>query len=187
MLRRSQVMSRTPDGDSPNARVWTMRKTANTATILDLANAEPPRPADGVSVLPSVKADRGWTVPVLTEGSQADRVFREAAERRPAGFEDGRTTIGIRTPRWKYVRYNDGDGELYDLDRDANELRNRYDDPRLAGVQARLARLWEQVKDCSGETCRVPLPEALQRGPERNREGTDLQSRQVERRYGYFR
>jgi N-acetylglucosamine-6-sulfatase len=158
-----------------------------TATILDLADARPPRPADGVSVLPSVEGDRGWRVPVLTEGTQADRVFREAARRSPPGFEDGRTTIGLRTPRWKYVRYNDGDGELYDLDRDANELRNRYGDPRFADVQMQLAALWERYKDCSGEACREPLPEDLQRDPAQNRKGTDLQSRQVERRYGYFR
>ena len=39
-----------------------------TATILDLAGAKAPRPADGRSLVPSFAADRGWTAPVVTEG-----------------------------------------------------------------------------------------------------------------------
>jgi hypothetical protein len=112
-------------------------------------------------------------------------VFRDGP---PApGFDDVRTTIGVRTARWKYVRYRDGDGELYDLDRDPNEQSSVYGRPRYAEVQSRLQRLWASHKDCAGASCRRPMPRALQRGPARNEAGTERQARGFERRFGHVR
>jgi N-acetylglucosamine-6-sulfatase len=157
-----------------------------TATIADLAHAKMPFPADGVSLVPSLRRDRGWKVPVVTEGREESAVFKQARGA-TAGFDDPRTTIGIRTPRWKYVRYDDGDGELYDLDVDPNELTNRYGDPRYATVAAHLHKVWVAYKDCKGRSCRAPMPPRLQRGPVHDRAGTDKQSRGVRARYGYWR
>jgi N-acetylglucosamine-6-sulfatase len=106
---------------------------------------------------------------------------------RAPGFTDVRTTIGIRTARWKLVHYNDGDGELYDLDQDPNEMTSHYGDPAYARVQAELEKVWEAYKDCGGASCRAPLPADLQRDPVRDREMTDRQSLGVEARYGYYR
>ncbi len=156
-----------------------------TATVLDLAGARPPRVPDGRSALPSVRRDRGWTVPVVTEGLEAARVFRGPP--RAPGFRDARTTIGVRTARWKYVRYSDGHGELYDLDTDPNELVSRFGNPRYAGVQARLHRVWLTFKDCRGRACRAELPAELRRGPARLQVGTERQTRGVQARYGYRR
>jgi arylsulfatase A-like enzyme len=158
-----------------------------TATILDIAGARPPHPADGLSVVRSFGHDRGWSVPVVTEGLETQTVFRLARQHPALGFDDPRTTIGIRTARWMYVRYVDGDGELYDLDRDPNELTNRFDSPRYASVQARLDRVWQRFKDCRGAGCRARLPPSLRRGPHQEQVETDQQSRGVERRYGYWR
>lgn len=157
------------------------------ATILQIAGAKPPHPADGSSMVPSFEADLGWKLPVLTEGTEGDKVFHRAASRRSPLFTDARTTIGVRTPRWKYIRYNDGDGELYDLDHDPNELRSHYGDGKYAKVQAELNRVWLAHKDCDGQACRDPLPVDLQRDPAQNQKMTDQQSRAVERRYGYYR
>ena len=156
-----------------------------TATILDLAGATPPHPSDGVSVVPSFQADRGWRAPLLTEGLLTSRVFRDAASNPVAGFDDPRSYIGLRTPGWKYTRYDDGDGELYDLDSDPNELHNHYGDPDYAPVQDELERLWRERKDCSGSACNAPMPENLQRDPAANRTATLRQWRLVERRDGY--
>jgi arylsulfatase A-like enzyme len=158
-----------------------------TASILDLADAKPPHPADGISLVPSFAKDRGWRVPVVTEGLETSEVFRNAQSDRAPGFQDVRTTIGIRTARWKLVPYNTGDGELYDLDNDPNELTSHFGDPRYARVQAQLQRLWLAYKDCRGASCRAPMPAALQRGPSRDRVMTDRQSRGVQARYGYWR
>jgi N-acetylglucosamine-6-sulfatase len=167
------------------ARFDPVSTPAVTATVLDLAGARPPRDPDAGSLLPSVRRDRGWTVPVVTEGLEQSRVFRGPP--RTAGFDDARTTIGVRTARWKYVRYRDGDGELYDLDRDPNELQSRFGDPRYASVQARLDRLWVTYADCAGSSCRAAMPAGLRRGPARDHLGTDRQSRGVQARYGYWR
>jgi len=158
-----------------------------TATIVQLAHSTMPHPADGLSVVPSFKHDRGWTVPVVTEGLEGSKVFRKAKAHPAAGFHDPRTTIGIRTPGWKYVRYDDGDGELYDLDKDPNELQSHFGDPHYAKIQHELARLWWEYKDCRGASCRVPMPANLQRGPQADRVDTNKQSLGVEKRYGYFR
>jgi arylsulfatase A-like enzyme len=157
-----------------------------TATILDIARARPPHPPDGVSVVSSFRADRGWRVPVLTEGLEPTARPRDEAKARALGF-DTRTTIGIRTPRYTYIRYDDGFGELYDLDRDPNQQRSVYGLPRYAAVQRLLHQVWLDHKDCSAAGCRAPLPAQLQRSPAANKTGTERQARGFERRFGYAR
>jgi hypothetical protein len=46
----------------------------------------------------------------------------------------------VRTPQYKYARYDDGGAELYDLVRDPNELDNRVDDPACRAAVTTLAR-----------------------------------------------
>jgi N-acetylglucosamine-6-sulfatase len=59
----------------------------------------------------------------------------------------------VRTDTHKYVEYNNGDVELYDLQADPYELDNLYEsaDPSLLeDLQARL----EALRDCAGDDCR---------------------------------
>ncbi|MEP6816023.1 MAG: sulfatase [Marmoricola sp.] len=158
-----------------------------TATILRFAGAKPPHPSDGAVVVASFKADQGWKLPVITEGTTWDTTARRAASHHPALFKDGRSTIGIRTAGWKYLRYNNGDGELYNLTHDPNELASHYGDPSYAKIQAELDRVWLAHKDCAGRACLAPLPRDLQAQPAQNQAMTDTQSRGVDMRYGYYR
>jgi arylsulfatase A-like enzyme len=149
-----------------------------TATIADLAGATMPFPADGWSLVPAIRqGDQGWRTAVVTEGREVGATF-------PG---DGRTTIGLRLGQWKYVRYASGDTELYDLDADPNELQSLHDDPAYEEIGERLQALWLAYKDCVGDSCRVPLPEDLQRSPAENQAATDRQSQGVRARYGYWR
>ncbi len=50
----------------------------------------------------------------------------------------------LRTPRFKYTRYDDGGSELYDLDRDPKELENLVN---TAAYAHPLAQLKAQVAD----------------------------------------
>jgi arylsulfatase A-like enzyme len=50
----------------------------------------------------------------------------------------------LRTPRYKYTRYDDGGSELYDLDRDPNELENRVDSSAYAEELAQLNRQMDE-------------------------------------------
>jgi hypothetical protein len=79
-----------------------------------------------------------------------------AAVRR--GFADARTTIGLRTARYKLVRWASGVVELYDLEHDPNELRNLARDMAYAEVRDRLTRLWWRYRDCVATECAAPLP-----------------------------
>jgi N-acetylglucosamine-6-sulfatase len=160
-----------------------------TATIADLAGATSrmPYPEDGLSVVPSIQRDRGWAVPVVTEGLESGRVFPTLPMLKATGFHDARNTIGVRTPRYKYIRYSDGDAELYDLDRDPNELRSVLTDPAYADVRDELHQVWLDYKDCLGTSCRRPMPKNLRRSPLQDQIGTNTQSTGVQRRYGYWR
>ncbi|NUR07141.1 MAG: sulfatase [Nocardioidaceae bacterium] len=160
-----------------------------TATVAQLAGAtgRMPVPADGISLVPSFRRDRGWRAPVVTEGRLDTKVLPSQVPLMAEGFHDARNTIGIRTARWKYVEYSNGDTELYDLDTDPNELTGLQDDPKYAHVKAELRKVWLQYKDCRGAACRVPLPANLQRSPAQNHTGTNAQSRGVQARYGHWR
>ena len=76
---------------------------------------------------------------------------------------------GIRSDRWKYMRYPHGDGtpdrhkaELYDLEGDPGELVNLIDDPQYAGLvkdlQDQLATLMRQT---GIEQDTMPLDEGI--------------------------
>jgi len=160
-----------------------------TATIGQLTGATPylPYASDGYSVVPTIRrGDQGWTRPVLTEGligGDGSRTTTEAER----GFDDARNVIGVRTSRWKYERYVTGEEELYDLDKDPNELHSLAGDPSYAAVKSTLIALWWEMKDCAGSSCQRALPAGLRRGPDAERRGTNRQSQGVKARYGYWR
>jgi N-acetylglucosamine-6-sulfatase len=64
----------------------------------------------------------------------------------------------VRTNRWLYVEYRAGGRELYDLDRDPNELHSHYPDPRYTGIRHTLHRVLLRLAHCQGATCRRPAP-----------------------------
>ncbi|MCC7374552.1 MAG: sulfatase [Verrucomicrobiales bacterium] len=78
---------------------------------------------------------------------------------------------GIRTDRWKYVRYPHGDGspdrhtpELYDLRSDPGELRNLAEDRRHNSVRRRLEKQLASLLAAEGLTPdrdRMPLDQGI--------------------------
>ena len=94
-------------------------------TLCDLMDLPKPKTVDGVSLVGR------W------EG-------REAAPKRSILAAQGTAGTNrmamLRTPEFKFTRYDDGGGELYDLKKDPDELVNRFDDPGYAAVRGRLSR-----------------------------------------------
>lgn len=106
-------------------------------TFADLAGAE--FPADGRSLVPLLGGDEDlplWRTSVLLERLPTQRGYQ-----------------AIRTDTHKYVEYNNGEKELYDLEADPYELDNLYESADPSLVKDLKARL-EALKSCSGEECR---------------------------------
>jgi N-acetylglucosamine-6-sulfatase len=109
-------------------------------TVLDAADAGPGRVQDGRSLFglledPSVQ----WGRELLIEG----------------GTSQGLTFTGLRNYRWKYVEHTTGEAELYDLERDPDELVSRHADPALAPVRLALAARLARLRACAGAGCRA--------------------------------
>jgi arylsulfatase A-like enzyme len=116
-----------------------------TATILDLAGAKPGVPLDGKSLKPLfTDGEAPWRSSILIE-SPVTR-FEKAANR----------YAGVRTATRKYVKYQSGFEELFDLAADPHELRNKARDPAYASDLATLRGLESTLKTCVGESCWTP-------------------------------
>ncbi len=110
-------------------------------TILDAGNARATRRQDGLSLL---------------------RAGRRRFPGRDILLEDGPRLApaypfynAIRTPRWKLVRYRNGERELYDLRRDPAERRSLHDVKRYDRIERTLARKLRRLGRCRGTTtCR---------------------------------
>ena len=124
-------------------------------TLLDCAGLEVPTAMQGTNFRPLLRGD-------LPEGWQTAMYYRYWMH---AGQHNVCAHYGVRTPRHKLIYYY-GDAlgqpgavdapwppewELFDLERDPDELHNVYDDPDYAGVvaelRAELRRLQAQVGD----------------------------------------
>jgi arylsulfatase A-like enzyme len=114
-------------------------------TFAAIASVRPPDFVDGRSLLPLLAdPDMPWRHSFIVQ-----RVGLETDERlEPAN------ALALRTRRWTFVSYDDGERELYDLDKDADQLDNLIGraDPSL--VEALSSRLIE-LKSCIGEGCRA--------------------------------
>ena len=68
----------------------------------------------------------------------------------------------VKTWRYKYVKYEDGAEELYDLAVDPYELESKHNDPGYAAIKVEMSDLLEQGKTCTASSCRASAPHDLQ-------------------------
>ena len=114
-------------------------------TIADAANARPGRRMDGRSVLPLARSGQArWGRDILIENGPG-------LARRRARVQ---AFAAIRTPRYLYAEYGNGDRELYDLARDPHELDSRHADPAYTAARAELARRLARLRRCAAAECR---------------------------------
>jgi arylsulfatase A-like enzyme len=111
------------------------------ATILRIAGAKPLRKLDGRSL-----------VPLLADPTAS-------WSRHAALVESGPNNVGapvyagLRTERYLYVEYTDGQRELYDLKHDPYELRNVAGTRRMRSVRTKLAKQLAKARTCKGGAC----------------------------------
>ena len=65
---------------------------------------------------------------------------------------------GFRVGPYKLIRYRSGESELYDLERDPDELLNVYGDPAYRAVRTYMDSHLARVDECAGSQCREELP-----------------------------
>lgn len=88
-------------------------------TLIELCGLKLPKNLDGQSLVPLL----------LNPKKPTGRVLKTK-------FDTG--NVSLRTERWRYLRYADGEQELYDLKADPNEWLNLINDPRQAKVKERF-------------------------------------------------
>jgi len=143
------------------------------ATLMDIAGGTATVPQDGRSLLPLLKgasppswrqsfeAERGpddtAAIFLRTESTHPQVEAGDAMERFP-----GTGWNAIRTGRWKYVEWETGERELYDLQTDPFEMTNLFfiqgDTSAVPVLQTRL----HQLMTCAGPSCAMledlPVP-----------------------------
>ena len=134
-------------GLSPGARSEELVSNVDLApTILDLTGARASVAVDGRSLMPfATNTGRRSDRPIFLEANTIDDP------------SPGIPYAGLRTRRFKYVRYRSGERELYDLARDPHELASRHRDRSYRATRAALARALARYRDCAGAGCRAPL------------------------------
>lgn len=130
-------------------------------TISEIAGAEPGRRVDGRSLLRFARKPRKTTRrPILFEtgtSSNGDIDQDDPGVPFPLAPDIPRYQ-GIRTARYSYVEYADGQAELYDLRRDPHQLRSRDGDPGYSRVRRALGAALDDLGDCGGSACRRQIP-----------------------------
>jgi len=110
-------------------------------TMLDMAGVRVPKPMQGRSLTPLMvgKTPRGWRSEFFYEHHTRADIIPQSE--------------GVRTERWKYIRWVKAEPpleELYDLDNDPGEERNLVSNPQhaktLADLRARWKKLGRQLK-----------------------------------------
>jgi arylsulfatase A-like enzyme len=102
-------------------------------TLMDVCGIPKPAHLEGVSIQPLLADPKAaWNTPALTTH----------------GFQNH----GARSEGWRYIRYANGDEELYDETADPYEWKNLATDPKYADKKAELAKAFP--------TTNVPTPKS---------------------------
>jgi arylsulfatase A-like enzyme len=106
------------------------------------ANAVCARPVSLLDVYPTLVELTGIASPAGLEGRSLLPLLRNpaAAWDRPAVMTYLRGNHAVRSERWRYICYANGDEELYDHDNDPHEWTNLATRPDVAQIKADLAR-----------------------------------------------
>jgi arylsulfatase A-like enzyme len=178
-------------------------------TILELANANADKSIDGRSLVPymldpTLRTRRPIlfesfveTNDVNAQGGQPLTAARPGAgsSRDPRSGEAGASLvappkdyIGIRLGPYKYIEWPNGEKELYDINKDPNELNNKVRDSNFFPIRGFLQRELRRLAACVGRGCqettaKLPLTrkQQLEIRREKEKEQREREKRQEER------
>jgi arylsulfatase A-like enzyme len=106
-------------------------------TFAELAGASIPDSVNGLSLVPLLKdGNADWRDSLLIEHWPTEEGI---GSKIPEFY-------AVRNADWKYVEYSTGERELYDLKHDPYELENLAGKPEYAGIQERLKKRLDELK-----------------------------------------
>jgi arylsulfatase A-like enzyme len=194
-------------------------------TILELAGAEADKSIDGRSLVPylhdpslrsrrpilfesfvqtnDVEANGGAGPTTPAETTYERKLHAERRKLRRARESGASASIvappkdyeGIRLGPYKYIEWPDGEKELYDINKDPNELNNRIRDRNLYPIRNFLHRQLKRLEDCVGRHCQEvapPFPPTIAqrkkaqrlRAKERHRREREKRRKEREKKHG---
>jgi choline-sulfatase len=105
------------------------------------------QPVSLIDVFPSLLDLAGLNVPKWLDGHSIKPQLQSPSQPRGPAFSFyGADNISIRTESWRYIRYENGDEELYDHRVDPNEWSNLAAQPKFMQTKQRLAGLIPQKR-----------------------------------------
>ena len=121
-ISRVEIVSRDPSIKQPG------RKSNQSVSLLD--------------VYPTLVELCGYETFDQLEGQSLVTLLHApaATRKRPAITTWGRNNHAVRTERWRYIHYKNGDQELYDHNNDPDEYHNLAGDKKYAPLMKELAQ-----------------------------------------------
>ena len=112
------------------------------------------RTVDFMSIYPTLSELCGLPVPSHVEGVSIAKLLADPAAEwdRPALTTHGYRNHAARSARWRYIRYENGDEELYDETKDPFEWTNVAGDTRHDEVKVELAKVFPKVNNRAPST-----------------------------------
>jgi len=136
-------------------------------TILDLAGVEADKSLDGRSLVPYLRdPELRSRRPILFESFVETSDVEANGEISTARSSGAHASIlappkdyeGIRLGPYKYIAWPTGEKELYDINKDPNELNNIAKVPNFYPIRNFLHRQLRRFENCSGRECREVTP-----------------------------
>jgi arylsulfatase A-like enzyme len=108
------------------------------------------KPVGAIDIFPTLNELCGLPAVAGLDGTSLVPLLRNPTLdwKRPAITTSGRGNHALRSERWRYIRYVNGDEELYDHANDPNEWTNLAEKPEFTQVKSELGK-WLPKKDAA--------------------------------------
>ena len=135
---RTPLLVRGPGVPAGESRTELASNVDLAPTFAALAGTEPPAKPDGRSLVPLLSGDKpaSWRSTLLLERRGEKLAW-----------------AGVRTPRYAYFEYENGEEELYDMRSDPYQRKSIHESADPALLEDLRGRL-RALEDCSGADCR---------------------------------
>jgi arylsulfatase A-like enzyme len=107
------------------------------------------RTVDFMSIYPTLADLCGLSIPAHVEGKSIRTLLVDPSANwgRAAVTTHGRENHAVRTAQWRYIRYQNGNEELYDETKDPYEWTNLAGDKRYDTLKAELAEFFPKINN----------------------------------------